>query len=406
MRAENPIHLNRGADGSRYWALTRYKDVLWAYSNHELFGSSRGAVVGGSFRRDGDTSAGKMLVATDLPRHRMLKQIIHPAMSASFAKRVAGRVSKLLDDALATLRRNGGSDFATELPAGALMEIMGLSHAEAHHLIGLTRRMVGYRDEVFVDTGGDERLRLAWLQAEVFEFFADLLADRRRDPGDDLITMLLRGTVNGRKLTEEEIFYNCMNVAVGGNETSSYTACTGLLALMDHPDQYELLLSQPAIGNTTVDEMLRWSSTNAYVQRAVLRDVERGGVTLRAGDSVTLWNYSANRDEPVLPDGHRFDATRSPNRHLSYSAGLHRCIGAPVAPGRAVAARRQAGCRGPAPRTGRGRPPPAVQLHPRHHRPPRRTGLRGRPMTHLFSPNVRAGYRADDRLAGARVARR
>ncbi|AVT28438.1 cytochrome P450 [Plantactinospora sp. BC1] len=335
LRAHDPIHLNQGADGSRFWALTRYEDVLWAYSSHELFGSTRGAIVGGSFRSEEDTSAGKMLVSTDLPRHRMLKQIIHPAMSTSVAKRVAARVSVLLDDALARLRRNGGGDFATEvateLPAGALMEIMGLSHEEAHHLIGLTRRMVGYRDEVFVETGGDERLRLAWLQAEIFEFFTDVVAARRRDPGEDLITMLLHGTVNGRKLTEEEVFYNCMNVAVGGNETSSYTGCTGLLALLDHPDQYDLLLSRPAIGSTVVDEMLRWSSTNAYVQRVVLRDVERGGVTFRAGESVTLWNYSANRDERVFADGDRFDATRSPNRHLSYGAGLHRCVGAPVA---------------------------------------------------------------------------
>jgi cytochrome P450 len=335
LRAETPIHLNRSADGSRFWALTRYEDILWAYSNREVFGSSRGAIVGGSFRSEEDTSAGRMLVTTDLPRHRMLKHIIHPAMSATFSKRVAARVSVLLDAAIAKLRRDTGGDFATEvateLPAGALMEIMRLSYEQAHHLIGLTRRMVGYRDEVFVDTGGNERLRLAWLQAEVFEFFTDLVAERRRDQGDDLISMLLRGTVNGRKLTEEEIFYNCMNVAVGGNETSSYTACTGLLALMDHSDQYDMVLSRPAITPTVVDEMLRWSSTNAYVQRVVLRDVERDGVTFQAGESVTLWNYSANRDERVFPAGHRFDATRSPNRHLSYGAGLHRCVGAPVA---------------------------------------------------------------------------
>ncbi|MFE1872690.1 cytochrome P450 [Streptomyces sp. NPDC059496] len=335
LRAESPIHWNEGADGSRFWALTRYDDVMWAYRNHEVFGSARGAIVGGSFRSDEDTSAGRMLVSTDLPRHRMLKQAIHPAMTSGVAKRVAKRVAGLLDGALARALQDGGCDFAadvaTELPAGALMEIMGIGHQDAHHLIGLTRRMVGYRDEIFVDTGGNERLRLAWLQAEVFEFFADILADRRATPGEDLVSMLLGAEVNGRRLTEEEIFYNCMNVAVGGNETSSYTACTGLLALMDHPEQYERLLEQPETVGTAVEEMLRWSSTNAYVQRVVERETERGGVVFKPGDSVTLWNYSANRDEDVFPDGHLFDTMRSPNRHLSYGAGLHRCIGAPVA---------------------------------------------------------------------------
>ncbi|MFH8477054.1 cytochrome P450 [Streptomyces sp. NPDC018000] len=335
LRAESPIHWNEGADGSRFWALTRYDDVMWAYRNHEAFSSARGAIVGGSFRSKADTSAGKMLVSTDLPRHRMLKQVIHPAMTAGSAKRVAARVEGLLDRALEQARRDGGCDFATdiatELPAGALMEIMGIGHQDAHELIGVTRRMVGYRDEVFVDIGGDERLRLAWLQAEVFEFFADVLAERRRSPGEDLVSTLLKAEVNGRRLTEEEIFYNCMNVAVGGNETSSYTACTGLVALMDHPDQYERLLGRPEVVSTAVEEMLRWSSTNAYVQRVVERDTERGAVTFRRGDSVTLWNYSANRDESVFADGHLFDIARSPNRHLSYGAGLHRCIGAPVA---------------------------------------------------------------------------
>ncbi|GAA0676561.1 cytochrome P450 [Kitasatospora atroaurantiaca] len=335
LRAEAPIYWNDGADGSQFWALSTYEDVQWAYRNHEVFGSARGAIVGGSLRSDEDTSAGQMLVSTDLPRHRMLKQAIHPAMSATVAKRVAGQVSELVEQAIAKTRADGGCDFATliatELPAGALMVIMGIGHEDAHHLIGLTRRMVGYRDEIFVDTGGDARLRLAWLQAEVFEFFADIVTERRRNPGDDLVSILVQAEVNGRKLTEEEIFYNCMNVAVGGNETSSYTACTGLLALMENPEQYRLLHDSPQLLGTAVEEMLRWSSTNAYVQRVATRDITRGGIEIKSGESVTLWNYSANRDESKFPDSHRFDIARNPNRHLSYGAGLHRCIGAPIA---------------------------------------------------------------------------
>jgi cytochrome P450 len=335
LRAAAPVYWNEGADGSRFWALTRYEDVQWAYRNHEIFSSARGAIVGGSFRSDEDTSAGRMLVASDLPRHRQLKQAIHPTMSAAVATRVAGQVAELVGRAIARTRADGGCDFATliatELPAGALMVIMGIGHEDAHRLIGLTRRMVGYRDEIFVDTGGDERLRLAWLQAEVFEFFADIVADRRRNPGDDLVSVLTRAEVNGRRLTEEEIFYNCMNVAVGGNETSSYTACTGMLALIEHPDQHDLLRASPRLLGGAMEEMLRWSTTNAYVQRLATRDVRCRDVQIRAGDSVTLWNFSANRDESKFPAADRFDIARSPNRHLSYGAGIHRCIGAPIA---------------------------------------------------------------------------
>ena len=335
LRAEAPVYRNEGADGSVFWALTRYEDVVWAYRNHESFSSTRGAIVGGSFRSANDTAANKMLVAADLPRHRLLKHVLQPTFAASVVDRVAVQVSELVDDAVTRLLAEGGADFATEiateLPAAALMVVMGIGHDEAHDLIRLTRRMVGYRDEVWVDVGSDVRTRLAWLQAEIFEFFADLVALRRKRPGDDLVSHLSRSRINGRLLSEEEIFYNCMNVAVGGNETSSYTVCSGLLALMENPGQYERLSAAPELLDSALNEILRWSSTNAYVQRMATRDIERHGVTIRTGDSLTLWNVSANRDEAQFADPTVFDVGRSPNRHLTYGKGVHRCIGAPVA---------------------------------------------------------------------------
>ena len=335
LRRQSPVYWNEGADGSQFWALTRYDDVLWAYRNHETFSSVRGAIVGGSFRSENDTAANRMLVASDLPRHRMLKQVLQPAFAGAMVDAVAEQVRQLLDTAVAGLVSRGGGDFATdiatELPAGALMTVMGIGYGDAHDLIKMTRRMVGYRDEAFVDLGGDVRVRLAWLQAEIFDFFADLLADRRRRPGDDLVSILLRARVNNRPLSDEDIFFNCMNVAVGGNETSSYTVCTGLLALTENPDEYDRLAATPGLLGSALEEMLRWGSTNAYVQRVATRDVQRHDVTIRAGDSVTLWNVSANRDEAQFPDPYRFDVGRSPNRHVTYGSGIHRCIGAPVA---------------------------------------------------------------------------
>lgn len=335
LRDEQPVYWNPTADGGGFWVLSRYADVLWAYREHTTFGSERGAVLGGSFRSVDDTAGGRMLVATDLPRHRLLKRAIHPALAADVVTRIGHRVRELVNRAVERAVAAGGADFATdiatEMPAAALMEVMGIGYTDAHNLIGLTRRMVGFRDEIFVDVAGEQGLRLAWLHAEIFEFFADRVAARRRSPGDDLISRLLSAEINGRPLSEEDIFYNCMNVAVGGNETSSYTSCAGLLALIEHPGEYERLRADPALLPEALEEMLRWGSTNAYVQRVAKQDVERAGVRIRRGDSVTLWNVSANHDETQFPEPERFDVTRSPNRHLSYGAGIHRCIGAPAA---------------------------------------------------------------------------
>jgi cytochrome P450 len=334
LRKNEPVYWQDAAAGTGFWSLTRYADVLAAYRDHTTFSSSGGAVLGGSFRSERDTAAGRMLVASDLPRHRLLRQAVYPMFAAESANRVAVQVATLVDRAIGRMLADGGCDFATdvatELPAGALMATLDIGHQEAHELIGLTRKMIGFRDPTYVDVTDDERLRLAWLQSEVFEFFTDLARVRRTRPGDDLVSVLLRARLNGRPMTEEEVLFNCMNVAVGGNETSSYTAGSGVVALAEHPAEYDRLLAAPALLEPALAEILRWSSTNAYVQRVATRDVKIRGRLIRSGDPVALWNVSANRDEDQFPGADRFDIGRSPNRHLSLGSGIHRCIGAPV----------------------------------------------------------------------------
>ena len=337
LRANDPVHWHELPGDRGFWVLTRHRDLVEAYRRHTVFSSCGGAMLGGSFRSEADTAAGLMLVAADPPRHRLLRQIVHRAFAPHLVARIAAEVTTQVELAVRRAVADGGCDFATDiapaLPAGALMGVLEIPVDEAHHLIGLTRRMIGFRDPVLVgDTSGaDERLRLAGIQSEIFEFFADLVRARERSPGDGLVDILLRADLNGHPLTEEEILYNCMNVAVGGNETSSYSACAGALALAENPAEHRRLLDYPELLDPALNEILRWSSTNAYVQRIARRDVEVDGRHIHAGDSVTLWNVSANRDDEQFPEPHRFDVARTPNRHLTYGSGVHRCIGAPVA---------------------------------------------------------------------------
>ncbi|GAB3147761.1 cytochrome P450 [Micromonospora sonneratiae] len=334
LRQESPVHWNQSGDGG-FWALTRYGDVVDAYRQHDLFSSAYGAIMGGSFQREKDSASGLMLVASDQPQHRQLRRMLHPAFDPVMVRRIAERVRQLVDRALAAMKAAGGCDIATdfvlELPAGALMVAFGIGRADALHLVGLTRRMICFRDASAVGTAPQEqRLVLAQVQAEIFGFFAELLEERRTSPGDDVISMMLRADINGRPVTDEQILYNCMNIAVGGNETSSHSTCAGILAFIEHPQQWDRLCQQPQLMRGALEEVLRWSSANAYVQRVALRDVEVRGVTIAAGDVVTLWNASANRDEDEFAQPDRFDITRSPNRHLSFGSGSHRCIGAPT----------------------------------------------------------------------------
>ncbi|MFF5056676.1 cytochrome P450 [Micromonospora sp. NPDC000663] len=339
LRAHDPVHWNPTGDDSGFWALTKYDDVVQAYRDHASFSSARGAIMGGSYRSEADSSSGRMLVASDLPRHRMIKHQMLPAFSTEMVRRARRQIASHLDLAFETMRANGGCDFATdiatELPAGAVVAILNVGREEAHELVRLTRMMIGFRDPSLIGPEratqfDDERALLACIQSEIFDYFEDLIRLRRRQPGDDLVSMLLRSDMNGRPMPEEDILYNCMNFAVGGNETSSYSASAGVEALIEHPDQYELLLDRPGLLPSAVEEILRWSSTACYVQRVATRDLDMRGVRIRAGDAVTLWNVSANRDEEQFRDPMRFDVQRSPNRHLTFGGGIHRCVGASV----------------------------------------------------------------------------
>ncbi|MCX4778458.1 cytochrome P450 [Streptomyces sp. NBC_01264] len=336
LRENDPVHWHATGDGPGFWALTTYEDVAAGYLNHTDFSSEAGPMLGGSLYSDGDPSAGQMLVSTDPPRHRMLRQQLHQTFSQHVIKQVAHQVGELVDAAIGRALADGGCDFSTdiaeELPAGALMVMMGISRSRAHELIGLTRSMIGYRDPLLVtDAEDDERLRLAVIQADIFEFCAELLREKRANPGDDLISRLLGAELNGRPWTENEILFNCMNIAVGGDETSSYTACAGVVALDEHPDQLGRLRSSPQLLDGALNEILRWNSTNLYVHRVALRDTVVRGKDIRRGESVTKWNVSANRDPAQFRNPESFDITRSPNKHMSYGIGIHRCIGAMLA---------------------------------------------------------------------------
>jgi cytochrome P450 len=353
LRANEPVYWNPDSGpGGGFFALTRYDDLAAVYVDHTTYSSKEGTVMGGSFRSQNDTASGQMLICADPPDHRLLRQQVHQGFSNAMVDRIANVVSEYADRALTQLVADGGGDLAVdvapELPAGVLAAMFGLSRDEAHYLLDLTRDMIGYRDAEYAgsdhagsdhagsdyagsDYAASAQMGLVAAQVKIFDFLAELTEKRRREPKHDLPSMLLKSEVNGRPMTDGQILYNCLNVVVGGNETTPYTACAGTLALIEHPDQAERFYANPAVLGTAVEEILRWTSTNAYVGRTATRDTEIRGVPIKAGQRLTLWNASANRDEAKFDHADSFDVARDPNQHLAFGVGVHRCIGQTVA---------------------------------------------------------------------------
>jgi len=245
-------------------------------------------------------------------------------VSRTLRERVALSLDKLWAD--------GGGDFAVdvarELPAAGLMAQLDIGHDEAIQLLRLTQAMIGYRDEDHTLGIADEGLRLATAQADIFDFFLELIARRRAEPGDDAVSILLAPEPGERELDEDTLLFNLMNLAIGGNETTQHSASGGLLALMEQPGEWERLRADPKLVGTGIEEFVRWTSTASYVQRHVTRPVVIRDVELAENDTVTLWTASANRDEDQFREPNRFDLGRTPNRHVGFASGPHHCIGA------------------------------------------------------------------------------
>jgi cholest-4-en-3-one 26-monooxygenase len=159
-------------------------------------------------------------------------------------------------------------------------------------------------------------------------FFRDILADRRRQPREDIVSILLEAEVDGERLTENDILAFCFLLVVAGNETTRNGITGGLLALAQHPAERARLQADMTLIDSAVEEILRWTSPLHHMTREATADVEIRGQQIRAGEKVIMWYPSANRDEEIFDDPYRFDITRTPNEHLAFGIGEHFCLGA------------------------------------------------------------------------------
>jgi len=167
---------------------------------------------------------------------------------------------------------------------------------------------------------------------ELYMAANDLAGERRKQPGDDIVTKLLEAEVDGERLTETEFDLFVLLLSVAGNETTRNLISHGMLALMENPDQRQKLLDRPELLPSAVEEMLRWGTPVMHFRRTATRDVEVRDQLIRDDDKVTIWYISANRDEDMFPDPFRFDIERSPNEHIAFGGGgPHFCLGANLA---------------------------------------------------------------------------
>jgi cytochrome P450 len=334
LRRDDPVHWNPEPGGRGFWAVTRYEDIRHVHRHPEIFSSE----IGGTSLEDLEPEhiqARKSMIDTDPPRHNQLRAIVNrrftPRAVLVWEDQVRNVARAVLDAALVKREFDFVREVSSEIPMQVFAEILGVPQSRRREIIEIGDRLLGNADPEYAHDAGDEAHRhLPFSSPAALEMFAfgRRLADQRRaDPRDDIITALVDAG-----LTQREFDVYFVLLATAGNETTRHTITHGLLALLDHPDQLTRLRSDPGLCKPAADEMLRWATPVHHFRRTAAVDTELGDKEVAAGDKVTTWFVSGNRDETVFSDPDTFDVGRSPNPQISFGpGGIHHCLGAHLA---------------------------------------------------------------------------
>ena len=324
LRATSPVCWN---DVTNFWALLKYEDIRYVSSNPALFSSAKGITIPDpaipSPVQEGN------LIFSDPPRHRQLRKLINAGFTRRQVAVLEPKIREIVAGILDGIEPDSVHEFAEEiaapLPTRMIAELIGAPPDDWEQFRVWSDAATGNADpEIELDS--------LVAMGQLFEYFQKLIAARRAEPRDDLLSVLAEAEIDGHRLDDEDLLNFAFLLLVAGNETTRNLIALGTLALIAHPDQCRLLVDDPALIPGAVEEMLRWNSPVVHMARTATTDVEIRGQLIRAGDVVVMLYQSANRDEEIFgPDSEEFKVTRNPNPHIAFGCGEHSCVGAQLA---------------------------------------------------------------------------
>jgi cytochrome P450 len=328
LRDEDPCHWNDEPDGPGFWSLTRYEDVKAVAGDWQTFSSAQGTQIE-SRRAEGH---GKPSIHNmDPPRHKPLRALLTSEFTREGVARMEPRAREVVGQHLDALVAAGASDLVAtatmQIPILVFGTMLGAPREDVHRLLQWTNVMSGQSDP---DYGADPAV-VQRARTDVFDYFHELTEQRRADPQDDLISVLVTGEVDGQRLERDELDPYYLVLLVAGNETTRNMMTGAALLLHENPGEWERLRSGAVTPREAVEEVVRMVSPIVCMRRTATRDVELHGKRIAEGDKVVLWFTSANRDERVFADPDRLILDRTPNKHLGFGRGPHFCIGSHLA---------------------------------------------------------------------------
>lgn len=337
-RREAPVYWHEPTehtpDGEGFWSVATHAETLAVFRDPSTYSSVTGGgrPYGGTLLQD-LAVAGQVLNMMDDPRHCAVRRLVSSGLTPRMIQRVEDdlrlRTRRLLDAVEPGEPFDFLVDVAAELPMQMICILLGVPESERHWLF----RAI----EPQFDFGGSRTATVGQMSPEeagsrMYAYGQQLIAAKRAEPTDDMLSVVVNATLDGADdLSDLELYLFFSLLFSAGAETTRNSIAGGLLALIDHPDQWDLLRGDQHLLPTAVEEFVRWTSPSPSKRRTATRAVELGGCAIEPGQKVQIWEGSANRDETVFANASAFDITRKPNPHLGFGHGVHYCLGANLA---------------------------------------------------------------------------
>ncbi len=347
LRAEEPVAwCPEPWGGPGFWSVTKYDDIQEISKLPKIFSSDQnhGGVTLPSPKMLANRAnlpteevqspmelsqfeGGRSMITMDPPDHIQHRRMVAPGFTPNtlndLEPRIRERAQVILDALDGQEECEFVSSVAAELPVQMLAELFNVAQEDRHKLFEWSNLIIGGDDPDI--TMSREQVMGAFM--ELAGYAMGLFEDRKQNPGNDLITMLVNTEVDGEPITVADYLSAFVLLVVAGNETTRNSISGGTLALSQHPIERQKLVDDPSLIPQAVDEIIRWVHPVIYMRRTALEDYELRGVTIKKGDKLALWYMSGNRDEEKWDDPFTFNVTRGGTRHLSFGYGQHLCIG-------------------------------------------------------------------------------
>jgi cholest-4-en-3-one 26-monooxygenase len=336
LRAECPVHwsshLSEYPDEAGFWSVTRAEDIHTVSRDWRTYSSEVGGVTAANVAMPLELVQA-MFIGMDPPKHDRLKMLFQAGFTP---KRIAAHEPAIREIVTGVLDRLAGretcdlvADVAQPVVSRVIGSFMGIPPEDDARWAALMNSALGAGDPDLNPAGieGIAELEIP----EMFERCRKMIEERREHPTDDLMSVLVHAEIDGQRLEEHEIVMGFFLLVAAGNDSTKATYCSGMRALMEHPDQRQLLLDDPSLIPSAVEESLRMFPAFAHFRRTATCDTELAGQPIRKGEKVVMWYASSNRDESRYEDPDRFDVTRNPEHQAFGAGGRHFCLGTALA---------------------------------------------------------------------------